>query len=237
MARFRSSSAPQIFGSKGLSGSVNAPEFYNLKSAGATTSAGSAAGIVSTASIYGGLRENSPDQQVMAEKMARMRAEEKIAAETASAFMEKAGIQADSTLKIAKMNKSASDKAASETRKGGIFSAIGSVAAAAAPLLLASDEDTKHTIDKLENACETLRQLKPVTFFYKEEYSQHPERMHYGFIAQEYQKVMPDATYTDSTTGKLCIDPVELIGLLVRANQELEVRVTRMEAKQVLTTV
>lgn len=237
MARFRSSSAPQIFGSTGLSGNVNAPEFYNLKSAGTTTSAGSAAGNVSVASIYGGLRDNAPDHQVMIEKMARMRAEEKIAAETASAFMEKAGIQADSTLKIAKMNKSASDKAASETRKGGIFSAIGSVAAAAAPLLLASDEDTKHTIDKLENACETLRQLKPVTFYYKEEYSQHPERMHYGFIAQEYQKVMPDATYTDSTTGKLCIDPIELIGLLVRANQELELRVTRMEAKQALATV
>jgi hypothetical protein len=120
-----------------------------------------------------------------------------------------------------------------------VISALGSVAAAAAPFAVAalSDEDTKHTIDKLENACETLRQLKPVTFYYKEEYSQHPERMHYGFIAQDYQKVMPDATYTDSTTGKLCIDPVELIGLLVRANQELEVRVTRMEAKQVLTTV
>ena len=61
--------------------------------------------------------------------------------------------------------------------------------------------------------------------------------MHYGFIAQEYQKVMPDATYTDPTTGKLCIDPIELIGLLVRANQELEKRVTRMEVKQVLATV
>ena len=61
--------------------------------------------------------------------------------------------------------------------------------------------------------------------------------MHYGFIAQEYQKVMPDATYYDETTGKLCIDPVELIGLLVRANQELQARVSRMEAKQALAAV
>ncbi len=237
MARFRSTKAPQLFGLTGTSGNVKKGEFFNLKSAGVGTNAGSAANIVSVGSIFGGLRDKSPDHQIMVEKMERMRMEEKIAAETASAFMEKAGIQADATIDIAKQKSKAADKQASETEKAGVISAVASVATAAAPLLLASDEDTKHTIDCLENACETLRQLKPVTFFYKEEYSQHPERMHYGFIAQDYQKVMPDATYTDSTTGKLCIDPVELIGLLVRANQELEVRVTRMEAKQALATV
>ena len=48
-----------------------------------------------------------------------------------------------------------------------------------------SDEETKHTVDEIEDALETLRLLRPVTFFYKEEYSAMPERMHYGFIAQE----------------------------------------------------
>ena len=231
--------APSIFGITGKSGNVQAPDFFNLKSAGVGTSAGSAANTVSVGSIYGGLRDNAPDHQVIVEKMARMRAQEKIASQSASAFMEKAGIQADATMDIAKYQKKTADKEASEKRKGSIFGALGSVAAAAAPFAIAaiSDEDTKHTIDSLENACETLRQLRPVTFYYKEEYSQNPERMHYGFIAQEYQKVMPDATYTDPTTGKLCIDPIELIGLLVRANQELEKRVTRMEVKQVLATV
>jgi hypothetical protein len=61
--------------------------------------------------------------------------------------------------------------------------------------------------------------------------------MHHGFIAQEYQKVMPDATYYDETIGKLCIDTVDLIGLLVRANQQLETRITRIEAKQALELV
>ena len=229
--------APSIFGFTGKSNNVQAPDFFNLKSAGVGTSAGSAANTVSVGSIYGGLRDNAPDHQVIVEKMARMRAQEKIASQSASAFMEKAGIQADATMDIAEYQKKTADEQASEKRKGSVIGAIGSVAAAAAPLLLASDEDTKHTIDSLENACETLRQLKPVTFYYKEEYSQNPERMHYGFIAQEYQKVMPDATYTDPTTGKLCIDPIELIGLLVRANQELEKRVTQMEVKQALTTV
>ena len=120
--------------------------------------------------------------------------------------------------------------------KGGMMSAIGGIASAALPLML-SDEETKHTIDQIDNALDVLRELRPVTFFYKEEYSSGPERMHYGFIAQEYQKVMPDATYYDESIGKLCIDPVELIGLLVRANQQLETRITRLEAKEALAAV
>ena len=100
-----------------------------------------------------------------------------------------------------------------------------------------SDEDTKHTIDKIEDALETLRNLRPVTFYYKEEYSASPHRLHHGFIAQEYQKIMPDATYFDESIGKLCIDTNELIALLVRANQQLETRITRIEAKQALTAV
>ena len=48
---------------------------------------------------------------------------------------------------------------------------------------------------------------------------------------------MPDATYYDDSIGKLCIDPNELIALLVRANQQLEVRVMRLEAKEALLAV
>ena len=65
---------------------------------------------------------------------------------------------------------------------------------------------TKNTVEKIDNALKTLRELKPVTFYYNEEYSSSPERLHYGFIAQEYQKVMPDATYFDESIGKLCIE-------------------------------
>ena len=100
-----------------------------------------------------------------------------------------------------------------------------------------SDETTKNTIEKIDDALSQLRNLKPVTFYYNEEYSSSPERLHHGFIAQEYQHVMPDATYFDESTGKLCIDTIELIALLVRGIQQLETRVTRMEAKQALAGV
>ena len=48
---------------------------------------------------------------------------------------------------------------------------------------------------------------------------------------------MPDATYFDESKGVMCIDTIDLIGLLVRAVQQLETKVTRLEAKQVLTGV
>ena len=102
---------------------------------------------------------------------------------------------------------------------------------------LMSDETTKNTIEKIEDALSQLRGLQPVTYYYNEEYSSSPERLHHGFIAQEYQKVMPDATYFDESTGKLCIDTAELIALLVRGIQQLETRVTRMEAAHALIGV
>ena len=215
----------------------NIPDFtpQGLKSAGVTTNAGSAADAVSVGSIYGALRDSAPDYDKIAATAATNRAQERVAAMNAEATMTQAGISAAGNVKAAEEQAKAMRAQASATKKAGMFSAIGSIASAGIGLL--SDEETKHTIDELEYACDILRELRPVTFFYKEEYSAHPERMHYGFIAQEYQKVMPDATYVDGTTNKLCIDPIELISILVRANQELQSRVTRLEAKQALVSV
>ena len=215
----------------------NLPDFtpQGLKSAGVTTNAGSAADAVSVGSIYGSLRDSAPDYDKIAATAATNRAEERIAAMNAEATMTQAGISAAGNVAAAKEQAKGMEAQAGATKKAGFMSAIGGIAAAGIGLL--SDEETKHTIDELEYACDILRELRPVTFFYKEEYSAHPERMHYGFIAQEYQKVMPDATYVDGSTNKLCIDPIELISILVRANQELQERVTRLEVKNALVSV
>ena len=114
---------------------------------------------------------------------------------------------------------------------GGLLKGGLGIAMAALPLF--SDSRVKHTVVELENAMSLLRQLRPVSFYYNEGYGD-TDRLHYGFIAQEYAEHMPDATYTDEETGMLCINTVELIGLLVKANQELERRVTRLEAKEAL---
>ena len=215
----------------------NVPDFTpsGLKSAGVTTNAGSAADAVSVGSIYGSLRDSAPKYDEIATTAAKNRAEERVASMNAEATMTQAGINAAANVAAAEEEAKAMKAQAGATKSAGAMSAIGGIASAAIGLF--SDEETKHTIDELEYACDILRELRPVTFFYKEEYSSSPERMHYGFIAQEYQKVMPDATYVDGSTNKLCIDPIELISILVRANQELQSRVTRLEMRNSLVSV
>ena len=165
-----------------------------------------------------------------------LRASEKAEAILADARIKAAEDTRDTNIDIAKKQAKSAEDIASDNRKNAMISTGISTAMTFGAALL-SDESTKNSVEKIDNALKTLRELRPVTFYYNEEYSSNPERLHHGFIAQEYQKVMPDATYYDESRGKLCIDTSELIALLVRAIQQLEGRVTRMEAVNALTGV
>ncbi len=203
--------------------------------AGSYTFGGEAAGMVSLADTYSAASAGTrPDELITAAQEMRRAERDAVADATASTFANAYG--AFKGIESAKDYRDMMNKQAGATKKAGIFSALGTVAGAALPFVL-SDETTKHTIERIDDALASLRQLKPVSFYYKEEYSTSPERMHYGFIAQDYKDVMPDATYYDESIGKLCIDTGELIGLLVRANQQLETRIARLEAKEALTAV
>jgi hypothetical protein len=114
----------------------------------------------------------------------------------------------------------------------GLFSLGGSILTAG--LSLFSDRRIKNTIAELDNAVSLLKELRPVSFYYNKGYGSDSDRLHYGFIAQEYAEHMPDATYTDDDTGMLCINTMELISILVKANQELEERIARLEVKDKL---
>lgn len=206
-----------------------------MRSGSVGSNAGSAAGAVSVGDAWQSQRQNSPNFGEMAKNSMVAKARENIAMTQADASMATAKMQADAAVKKAELQSESLEKQASAAKSAGMMSGIGSIAGAAIGLL--SDEETKHTVDEIEDALEVLRLLRPVTFFYKEQYSASPERMHYGFIAQEYQRVMPDQTYHDGSIDKLCIDTNELIALLVRANQQLEARIARIEAKQALAAV
>ena len=227
--RFAGFRAPEI-GGMGRSGSP--PDFtpMSLSSGSVGTSAGSA----QAADSWGSIRENSPDFGALAATGQKLRAEERVANTMAEADMHAAGVGAVSNTVSSRLQKEGYEAQAAATEKAGMFSAIGGIASAAIGL---SDETTKHTIERIDDACSILRQLNPVSFYYKDEYSIFAERKHYGFIAQEYKEHMPDATYFDEHLGKLCIDTSELIGLLVRANQQLETRITKLEAERSLATV
>ena len=183
---------------------------------------------------YSALRKTGVGFDELAATSVANRAAERATATQLEAAAHVAGLRAKSEVEAAEITadaqKSAASAQAQGAQSGAIFQAIGSIGGA----LLMSDESTKDNVQAIEDALSTLRQLRPVTFNYKKEWSNTPERKHHGFIAQEYKQVMPDASYYDEEYKKHCIDTNDLIGLLVRAIQQLETRVARMEAANAL---
>ena len=213
-------------------------EAPTLASAGGSTGAAAAAGAVDIGNAFATARSKAPRFDELSAMAMQTNSAEKQAGMTASAQVAGAGIQSFGQTQAAAMQAKATIEAAeaqaSAQKSSSMMGAIGSIGGA---LIGLSDESTKTDVERIDSALEKLRNLKPVTFRYKEEFSSSPERLHHGFIAQEFQKVLPDATYYDESIGKMCIDTGDVIGLLVRANQELEARIGMLEAKQALATV
>jgi len=212
---------------------------FTAPTTGVTTGGYSgAAGVVDVADSFAAQREKAPKYDEISSMAMQTQSAEKRAAMQAEADVMSAGIQSIGQVKASQMTAEAqmkaADKAAGASKMGSALGAIGSIGGA---LIGLSDETTKFDVKRIDTALETLRNLRPVTFHYKEEFSSSPERMHHGFIAQEFQKVLPDATYFDDSIGKLAIDTGDIIGLLVRANQELETRIARLEATKALAGV
>ena len=212
-------------------GGLNLSDFSLDVSSGVTGAAGGGAKV---GQAFQAARKNSgfrPDEIHGAG--IGLRSKEKQAAMGIDAEMaaSKNGLEAkvEATEMVTEAQKNAYNKQGQGAMMQGAFGAIASIGAG-----LLSDESTKNTIEPLENALATLRQLKPVSFYYNEEYSSAPERLHHGFIAQEYRKVLPDATYFDEDKQKLCIDTSDVIAILVRAVQQLETRLTYLEAVNAL---
>ena len=224
----------------GSGGGRNSAKFVgpgnNVRSQGGF---GAAAGMTDLAGVFQANRERAPRYDRMGATDIANRASERAAVMKAEANTHSAGIQALANVSSARIQADATveaaEKQAAGAKQGAMMSGIGSILDAGLGLL--SDETTKDNIERIDDALETLRNLKPVSFYYKEEYSTNYERKHHGFIAQEFAKVVPDATYFDESIGKMCIDTGDLIGLLVRAVQQLETRVMYLEAQKALAGV
>ncbi len=115
-----------------------------------------------------------------------------------------------------------------------------------------SDERLKQNIRSIDtNVTNNLMQLKPVLYNYKQiekedmlrstlgkdsvvvskrydEKSQEFQKKHYGFLAQELQKVYPDLVY-EGGDGYLEINYIAMIPLLVSSIQELNQKIYSLE--------
>ncbi len=198
---------------------------------------GSAFGLSSLSSSFSALRRNAPRYSKVGQASIRAESAKRRAVMQANSSTKATSIRAEAQVKAAKMKAKAQESAAKKQAQGSMFGSIAKAGISLIGSALLSDESTKNNIEHIQDALATLRELRPVTFYYNEEYSSTPERLHHGFIAQEYIKHMPDATYYDESIDKMCIDTIELIALLVRSVQQLETKVTRMEAQHALAGV
>ena len=198
---------------------------------------GAAAGLSTLSETLGALKRNAPDYAGMGVTAVQGAGMVDRAISDAEAATGAARIGAEATIEANRLRAEAQKDAARSQAQGSMFGSIAKAGIGLIGSAFLSDERTKNTIERIDDALSTLRQLKPVTYYYNEEYSSNPERIHHGFIAQDYAKVLPAATYYDDSLDRLCIDTGELIALLVRSVQQLETRLTRMEAKAALVEV
>ena len=162
-----------------------------------------AADLVNLGNSYKSLRDSAMRfDEIGATSIANRSAERATAMQT-EAQVHATGLSSLASVKSNKMIADAQKKAAQQEAQGSMMgSALGAIGTIGGALLM-SDKKTKENIERIDDALTTLRQLIPVTFNYKEEYSTEYNRMHHGFIAQDYMKVLPDATYNDSSINTL----------------------------------
>lgn len=186
---------------------------------------GPAAGNVDTAAIFGAVDSGNPGSQMAMDMI------------TAAAAREATKMGVESGAYNAAANALASSRVAdlyadAVKPKKADFN-VGSALMAAIPIGLKlaslSDKRLKNSIKELDESLDLLRELRPVTYYYNKESGEDTTRMHYGFIAQEYNKVLPDAVYQDYETGYYKIDTSDVIALLVSAVQQLEGRLEELE--------
>jgi Chaperone of endosialidase len=93
-----------------------------------------------------------------------------------------------------------------------------------------SDVRLKTDIKDLDTTSRLL-ELRPVDYLWKsQETSDNPEKRNLGFIAQEVQEVFPELV-GESPDGMLSVEYTGLIAPLVKAIQELNAKVTVLEAQ------
>lgn len=89
-----------------------------------------------------------------------------------------------------------------------------------------SDSRLKRNVEPIENALELVEKLTGVNFVWRK----NGERS-LGLIAQEVQKVLPNAVTYDKDSKSYGVKYGNLVGLLVNAIKELDERITKLESK------
>jgi hypothetical protein len=90
-----------------------------------------------------------------------------------------------------------------------------------------SDIKLKENIEVINNAIEKVNQIRGVTFTRNDQ--DDKEKRHAGVIAQEIEKVLPEVV-TESN-GIKSVAYGNLVGLLIEAIKELNIKIDKLENK------
>jgi hypothetical protein len=83
-----------------------------------------------------------------------------------------------------------------------------------------SDERLKENIDNIDNVnMDKLSILNPITYSYK---SDHHRKKHYGFLAQDVEKVFPELIENNNISGYKTVNYQELIPLLLAKMKKMQ---------------
>lgn len=94
-----------------------------------------------------------------------------------------------------------------------------------------SDLTLKENIQPISYGLKDIQQLKPVSFHWKPEYNSLGKGRQIGLIAQEVEKIIPEAVGTMKATGKMYIDQMSIVPVMIKAIQELQVEVNKLKER------
>jgi hypothetical protein len=97
-----------------------------------------------------------------------------------------------------------------------------------------SDERLKDQIEPIANWREIVEAINGYTFFYNDKahrLAPHPRTRQVGVVAQELQKVLPEAVVINDTNPYLSVNEAKIVPVLLEAVKYLLKRVDELESK------
>jgi hypothetical protein len=94
-----------------------------------------------------------------------------------------------------------------------------------------SDISVKENIATIGYGLNEILQMKPVWFDYINEYKNYGEGRQNGNIAQDIEKIIPEAVFVTPTTGKMGINYDQFHAVYIKAIQELKAEIDELKNK------
>ncbi|OJH84366.1 tail fiber domain-containing protein [Serratia marcescens] len=93
-----------------------------------------------------------------------------------------------------------------------------------------SDERLKENISDVQkgHALHVIRNIRPVSYKFKDTEFIKGANHQFGIVAQEFEKILPEAVITLSN-GNKALDPLEILGLLLASNKDMLERIDRQD--------